>query len=336
MDSAVHRVLNKYGPDVDILRTIPESKWNEDDAMSVVQHGTFCDISRCVPTKLQTSRVWLAAFTEHPQLYQNDIPDKIATYDFYLEACRQKPLIHQCVPIKWRTTQLYTICMQGLMSDYRLRSELQKFLRFVPAECQTPELVEQIITKEPSNLEFVANQTTEMCMMALKKHPPYLWMIREQTPNVCMYALRCALTDDLINMRMRLEAIFPETIRSIRVQDDDFCIMALKQLHWRAASDFLKHIREQTRSVCAVAYNIDRNCIDAIRSANTRRWIMRNVIARRIALPLLEVGLSVSLQVEIYEPLHEFLFPVKTCFAERKLSSVQLWELLARIKHIAP
>jgi len=83
------------------------------------------------------------------------------------------------------------------------------------------------------------------------------------------------------------------------------------------------------------AYDLDRKSISVIRSTEIRRWLMRTVISRN-ALSLLEVGLSTALLTEIYDSLQQYLFPVKACCEERRLSPAPLWKILAHVKHFAP
>jgi len=311
------------------LRTIPESEWTEGCAIIIAQCAIRGDVNpmQFIPVKLRTPKVWLAAFAAHPELYYEDVvTNNVASYDFYLKACARNPFINlQYIPDEMRTSELYLTAIRGIIKTENW-GELEGFLEQVPAEYQTEEIVELMVldtASYASNLEFVAKQTTTLCKTVLVDYPQNLWMVREQTPKLCVFAINSALSHYLGSTKR-----FPETIRSIHSRDEDFYISILEQLSWKDAEDFLRYSHVQTRALCLMAFDLDQDCAGVIRSAVTRRWLTRTIVARD-TLPLLGVGLSTLLLTEIFDILQEIHFPMKTCrYAERKLSPTQLWDLL--------
>jgi len=326
--SVVLGALWKGGESFDFLRPIPESEWTEADAIVVARSDQRGDElpMQLIPAKLKTRQVWLSAFVKNPQWYESDIPDDIATYDFYLEACLQKPSLHKYVPTELYTTQLALTCIQKIKYDgHRHMIDLDGFLKFVPAECQTSEMIERLTTYQQSNFEYVANQSVELCKAVLAKQPHVISEIREQTPELCVFAIESAM-----NKSTRYD-VYSGVIRAIRTQDERFYIHVLERLGRKCAFEFLRYSPVQTKAICLAAYDLDNVCVNVIRSLDIRRWLMRTVIARK-ALPLLKVGLSASLLTEVYGPLQEVFFPVERCFSERKLSPLHLWNLLVCVK----
>ena len=170
------------------------------------------------------------------------------------------------------------------------------------------------IDRDPTTLELVRNQTEKLChraiyrsvsMGAVSEHfvVTTLALIREQTEALCMYAIRAAPVD-----------------------------WAITRDEKKLMSRLLSAIRVQTLPVCMAAYRYSRWILHSVRSPSLQLQVERCAIAE-IVQSFLAVDLSTALLVEIIEALLPTMFPVPGWAVVPLPTPVQLWRLVAAIKH---